>query len=239
VVPELDGIDLGAARSVVGRALARAGDGWLPPAECRALLEAYGVPLVRESVAETADAAVEAARAAGFPVVVKSAEAGAHKTESGGVALDLRDEAAVRAAVARIGGPVLVQPLVTGGVELLAGAVQDPVFGSLVAFGAGGVLAELIGEASFRIAPLTDVDGDELVSAGKAGRLVAGFRGAPAADAGALADLLHRLSRLAEDLPSVTELDLNPVIALPTGCFAVDARVRVTHHRAVAGPKTW
>jgi acyl-CoA synthetase (NDP forming) len=101
------------------------------------------------------------------------------------------------------------------------------------------VLAELIGEAAFRIAPLTDVDAEELVSTGKAGRLVGGFRGAPAADAAALADLLHRLARLAEDLPQVTELDLNPVIALATGCVAVDARVRVTQRRAVAGPKTW
>jgi acyl-CoA synthetase (NDP forming) len=155
------------------------------------------------------------------------------------VALDLGDEAAVRAAAARIGCPVVVQPMLRGGVELLAGLVQDPLFGPLVAFGPGGVLAELIGEASFRIAPLTDVDAEALVSTGKAGRLVAGFRGAPAADAAALVDLLHRLSKLAEDLPSVTELDLNPVIALPTGCVAVDARVRVTQQRSAAGPKTW
>jgi acyl-CoA synthetase (NDP forming) len=129
--------------------------------------------------------------------------------------------------------------MLRGGVELLAGLVQDPLFGPLVAFGPGGVLAELIGEAAFRVAPLTDIDAEELVSTGKAGRLVAGFRGAPAADAGALADLLHRLSRLAEDFPQVAELDLNPVIAQPEGCVAVDARVRVTQSRTVAGPKTW
>ena len=85
---------------------------------------------------------------------------------------------------------MLVQPFVHGGAELLAGAVQDPVFGPLVAFGPGGVLAELIGEAQFRLAPLTDVDAEELVRTGKAGRLVAGFRGAPAADEAALVDLL-------------------------------------------------
>ena len=118
----------------------------------------------------------------GYPVVVKTAAAGAHKTELGGIALDLADAAAVRAAVERIGPPVVLQPMVKGGAELLAGIVQDPVFGPLVAFGPGGVLAELIGEASFRIAPLTDVDAAELVTGGKAGRLVAGFRGAPAAD---------------------------------------------------------
>jgi acyl-CoA synthetase (NDP forming) len=117
--------------------------------------------------------------------------------------------------------------------------VQDPVFGPLVAFGPGGVLAELIGEASFRIAPLTDVDATELVTTGKAGRLIAGFRGAPAADRAALEDVLHRLSRLGEDLPAVSELDLNPVLALPDRCVIVDARVRV--QRPAAGPrvKTW
>ena len=120
----------------------------------------------------------------GYPAVVKTAAAGAHKTETGGVALDLADTEAVRAAAERIGGPVIVQPMVTGGVELLAGVAQDPVFGPLVAFGPGGVLAELIGDAHFRLAPLTDVDADELVGAGKAGRLVAGFRGAPAVGRG-------------------------------------------------------
>ena len=142
-----------------------------------------------ERVAATPDEAVAAAAELGFPVVVKTAAPGAHKTELGGIALDLADEAAVRAAAERIGGPVIVQPMISGGAELLAGVVQDPVFGPLVAFGPGGVLAELIGEAAFRIAPLTDVDAEELVTGGKAGRLVRGFRGAPPADAAALADL--------------------------------------------------
>ena len=128
--------------------------------------------------------------------------------------LDLADAAAVRAAAERIGGPVIVQPQIQGGVELLAGVAQDPVFGPLVAFGPGGVMAELIGDAHFRLTPLTDVDADELVASGKAGKLVAGFRGAPAADAAALADILNRLSRLADDLPELAELDLNPVIGL-------------------------
>src|SRR5206468_2249665 len=117
--------------------------------------------------------------------------------------------------------------------------VQDPVFGPLVAFGPGGVLAELIGGADFRIAPLTDVDAEELVHGGKAGRLVHGFRGAPAADGAALGDLLHRLSQLAVDLPEVAELDLNPVIASPRGCVAVDSRVRVGPPKAPTSAKTW
>jgi acetate---CoA ligase (ADP-forming) len=238
-VPELDGVDRARADAVVRRALERGDDVWLEPSEAKALLEAYGVPLVRQRDAATADEAAAAARELGFPVVVKSAAAGAHKSETGGVALDLRDEASVLEAAARIGFPVIVQPMLRGGVELLAGLVQDPVFGPLVAFGAGGVLAELIGEATFRIAPLSDVDAEELVSTGKAGRLVGGFRGKPAADAGALADLLHRLSRLAEELPEVGELDLNPVIATPGGCVVVDARVRVARRLEPLGPKTW
>jgi acyl-CoA synthetase (NDP forming) len=239
VVPELRGIDVETADQVIAEAFGSSDDGWLAPDAMRRLLEAYGIPVVAERVGQVEDEAVRAARELGFPVVVKSAEPGAHKTEHGGVALDLRDEAAVREAVRRIGAPVLVQPLVTGGVELLAGAVQDPVFGPLVAFGPGGVLSELIGEACFRLAPLTDVDAEELVLAGKAGRLVRGFRGAAAADSGALVDLLHRLGRLAHDHPAIAELDLNPVLASPNGCVAVDARARVVVHGRQHRLKTW
>jgi acyl-CoA synthetase (NDP forming) len=239
VVPEPDGIDLDAARAVVAAALAREGDGWLDPAAARALLVSYGIPVVGERVAGSADEAVATAEELGYPVVVKTAAPGVHKTDIGGVALDLRDASQVRDAVARIGAPVIVQSFVEGKVELLAGVVQDPMFGPLVAFGPGGALAELIGDAGFRLAPLTDVDADELVTGGKAGRLVAGFRGAPPASAPALADLLVRLGRLAEDLPEVAELDLNPVLAGPDGCVAVDARVRVRARPPEHRLKTW
>jgi acyl-CoA synthetase (NDP forming) len=203
------------------------------------LLLAFGVPLVPERIAGTPDEVVHAAQELGLPAVVKTAAPGVHKTEVGGIALDLPDDAAVRAAAERIGFPVLVQPMLKGGAELLAGIVQDPVFGPLVAFGPGGVLAELIGEASFRIAPLSDADAEELVTGGKAGRLVAGFRGAPASDRAALTDLLHRLSRLGENLPTVAELDLNPVLGMPQGCVAVDARIRVRRPERVLRTKTW
>ena len=214
-------------------------DAWLTPQATRELLDSYGIPLVPELVADSIEGAVEAATTLGLPVVVKSAAAGAHKTDTGGVALDLADEEAVREAAARIGAPVIVQPMVKGGVELLAGVVQDPTFGPLVAFGPGGVLAELIGEAGFRIAPLTDVDAEELLSQEKTGLLVAGYRGAPPADPAALADLIHRLSRLGEDLPEVAELDLNPVIAGPDGCVVVDARVRVRRPEPAPRVKSW
>jgi acetate---CoA ligase (ADP-forming) len=238
-VPELDGIDREAARAVVDDALAGTDDVWLSPAQARLLLESYGIPLVGERVAASVEDAVTAARELGFPVVVKTAAAGVHKTETGGVALDLADEDAVRAAADRIGAPLVVQRYVTGGAELLAGVVQDPVFGPLVAFGPGGVLAELIGSAAFRIAPLTDVDAEELVTSGKAGKLVAGYRGQPPADAAALVDLVHRLARLGDEIPEVAELDLNPVLGLESGCVAVDARVRLAARASLPALKGW
>jgi acetyl coenzyme A synthetase (ADP forming)-like protein len=238
-VPLPDDIDRRAGEQVVAHALDRADDSWLPPAETRGLLGAYGIAVVEERVVGDADEAVAAAEELGYPVVVKSAAAGVHKTETGGVALDLDDEGAVRTAVERVGAPALVQPMVRGGAELLAGLVQDPVFGPLVAFGPGGVLAELIGEAAFRIAPITDTDAEELVTGGKAGRLVQGFRGAPPAHAGALVDLVVRLARLGEDLPPVAELDLNPVVALPDRYIAVDARARIRRPERVLRAKTW
>ncbi|HWN22910.1 MAG TPA: GNAT family N-acetyltransferase [Gaiellaceae bacterium] len=234
-----DGIDGAAASAVVARTLARSDDSWLDPAETRELLEAYGLPLVPERIAEDIAATVLAANDLGYPVVVKSATPGAHKTETGGVALDLEDDDAVRVAAERIGCPVLVQPMLRGGAELLAGLVQDPVFGPLVAFGPGGVFAELIGEASLRIAPLTDIDADELVTSGKAGRLVRGFRGAAPADAGALVDLVQRLAALGDDLPAVAELDLNPVLGFADRCVAVDARVRIRRPEVRRREKSW
>jgi len=238
-VPELTGIDAAAARTLVDDALASSPDTWLDPAQTRTLLHAYGLPLVPERTAATPDEAAAAAVQLGLPAVVKTAAAGAHKTESGGIALDLRTEDEVRAAAERIGGPVLVQPFLKGSVELLAGVVQDPVFGPLVAFGPGGTLAELIGAARFALAPLTDVDVEIAMTTGKAARLIAGWRGAPPADQIALGDVLHRLSKLALDLPEVAELDLNPVLAQPDGCVAVDARVRVRRLERTVTVKTW
>jgi acyl-CoA synthetase (NDP forming) len=222
----------------VEEALAAGGE-WLDSEQARRLLEAYDIPLVAERRVATSEAAVEAACELGYPVVVKTAAPGAHKTEQGGVIVDLGDADAVRTAGDKIGGPLIVQPFVSGGAELLAGAVQDPVFGPLVAFGPGGVLTELIGETEFRLAPLTDLDAQELVTVGKAARLVAGFRGAPPADGSALIDLLLRLSLLVNEVPEVAELDLNPVLALPAGCLAVDARIRVADPVRPQRSKSW
>ena len=238
-VPELTGIDTDEAGALVAAALGGSSDVWLGPGEVRRLLAAWGIPFVAERDAAGAEAAVEAARELGYPVVVKTAAPGVHKTEMGGVALGLTSDQEVRDAVARVGAPAVVQPLLSGNAELFAGLVQDPVFGPLVGFGPGGRLAELIAEAQFAIAPLTDVDAEELVRGGKAGRLVDGFRGAPPSDAHALAELTLRLSRLGEHLPEVAELDLNPVLGLGRGCVAVDARIRVAAAGAPSRTKTW
>ena len=235
-VPEIDGIDRAGARRLIDGVSA---DRWLEPTEARILLAAYGIPLVPERTVGSVEEAVAAAVELGLPAVVKTATPGAHKSESGGVALGLTTAEAVHAAAKRIGAPIVVQPMVKGGAEFLVGLVQDPVFGPVVAFGPGGVLAELIGDARFALAPLTDVDADELVRGGKAGRLVAGFRGQAPTKVAALTDLLHRLARLADDNPEVVELDLNPVIGLTDRCLAVDARVRVRREPATPTVKSW
>jgi acetyl coenzyme A synthetase (ADP forming)-like protein len=234
-VPDVEGVDAKRATAIAREA----GDRWLTAAETRALLESYAIPVVAERAAATVDEAAAAAAELGYPVVLKTAVSGVHKTEIGGVALDLRDEAALRDAAGRIGAPFLVQPLVRGGVELLVGAVEDPVFGPLVALGPGGTLAELIGAATFRLAPLTDADADELVQTDKVARLLGGFRGAPAADVRSVTELLLRVGRLVDDVTELAELDLNPVIAGTHGCVAVDARIRVAPQRAARPAKTW
>jgi acetate---CoA ligase (ADP-forming) len=236
--PVLD-VDRAASRRVVDSALAESADSWLPPNEIRTLLDSYGIPLVPERIALDADEAEAAARELGFPAVVKTAVPGVHKADTGGVALDLRDGGQVRDAAERIGPPVIVQPFLDTGTELLAGALQDTVFGPLVGFGPGGANAELIGEVGFRIAPFSELDARELVLDGKAGRLVTGFRGAPPADVDALVDLLLRLAQLVEDIPEVAELDLNPILARPDGCVAVDARVRIAAPHDRRRVKSW
>jgi acyl-CoA synthetase (NDP forming) len=238
VVPALEGIDRAAARAVAVKALAASDDVWLDARQSRMVLEAYGIRLAPEALAYTPDRAAEEAHVIGMPVVVKSADPGAHKTESGGVALDLRDGEAVRQAARRIGCPVLVQPMM-GGAELLVGATHDPTFGPLVAIGLGGVQAELVGAVSFALAPLTDSDARELLSKGPLGRLVKGFRGRPPLAAGVLADLLHRLSALTLDLPELAELDLNPIVVDDRGYYAVDRRVRLHRRVPSARIKTW
>ncbi len=178
---------------------------------------------------------MQAAAALGGPAVLKAEAAGlVHKTEAGAVKLGLHGEQEVRAAYAELAATfgarltgVVVEPMLSGGVEVLVGVVQEPVFGPLVVFGLGGVATEVLGDHAARLTPLTDADADELIHEVHAAPLLLGHRGTPPVDTAALAEVLLRVSRLADDLPEVSELDLNPVIATPEGAQAVDARIRV------------
>ncbi|MFO0796583.1 MAG: GNAT family N-acetyltransferase [Gemmataceae bacterium] len=242
VFPDFDDLDCAAARDVCRRALTTHGAGWLSADDTRAVLSAVRLPLVPGHVARTADEAAETAARFGFPVAVKLASRQlVHKTDVGGVRLNLADAEAVRRAVLDIRGRlsrdnqleamegVLVQPMLPAGVEVMCGVTHDPLFGPVVAFGLGGVHVEVLADVGFRLAPLTDRDAAELVRGIRGFRLLEGYRGHPAADVAALEDLLLRLSRLAEEVPEIGEIDLNPVFALQPGhgCRIADARVRV------------
>jgi acyl-CoA synthetase (NDP forming)/L-amino acid N-acyltransferase YncA len=230
--PELSHVDAGAALAAVRDTLAT-GDGWQPYPVTAAILRAYGIPLVSSVVAANEDAAVAAAAEVGYPVAVKAADpALVHKSDIGGVRLRLTDADAVRSAyrsvTAATGGPeVLVQPMAPPGVELVAGIVHDPLFGSLVMAGLGGVHTDLLGDRAFRLVPMTDLDAGRMWRSLRGARLLTGYRGSTPADTGAVEDLLLRLGLLAEQLPEVAELDLNPVIAGPDGVLAVDAKLRL------------
>ena len=229
-----DDVIASAAQAICRSAIAR-GAGWLTDEEVRGVLAAYGLPAARSAVARTADEAVTAAHQIGWPVALKiSAPDVTHKTEVGGVRLDLDNDLSVRQAFEALttraaGARVLVQEMVTGGVETMMGIVQNRLFGPLVAFGLGGIHVEILKDVRVRLAPLTDRDVDDLLHGIKGFPLLQGYRGHPAADLGALRDTLLRLSRMADEVPEIVELDLNPVVALPPGdgCRIVDARIRV------------
>jgi acetate---CoA ligase (ADP-forming) len=239
---EFDDSDVQSARDICRRALETRGDGWLTTEETRQLLIDMGLPVAPGGVAQTADAAVELARQVGFPVAAKLAShLIVHKTEMGGIILNLADEASVRQAFETIRQRliaqdrlqamegVLVQPMVTDGVEVMVGVTTDPLFGPLIAFGLGGVHVEILGDVRFRVTPLTDHDAAEMVREIRGFRLLEGYRGHPPADVKALEEVLLRISLLVEEIPEISELDLNPIFALPPGrgCQIVDARVRV------------
>jgi len=234
---ERDDIDRDAARHVITAALERTPEGgWLGADDIGGLLRAYRVPLIEQELATSAHAAQQAARRIGYPVALKAQGATLlHKTEIGGVALGLRSGRAVAQAwsamKARAGHDMtsgLVQPMATAGVELIAGIVRDETFGPLVLFGMGGTMAELLEDRTVRVAPLSTFDAADAVRSLRATPLLTGYRGSEPVDLAGLEDLLVRLGLLAQEVPEVVELDLNPVIAAPTGVVAVDARVRVS-----------
>ena len=218
-LPELGDVDEQAARDVVVSALAAAPGGRaLTDEELIALLAAYGIPLLGTRTVTDAEAAVAAAEEVGYPAVLKSTAPWLrHRSDLGGVRLDLTDAEAVRAAFAAIpsGDPVIVQEMAAPGVATVVEIVDDPSFGALVSFGLGGVATDLLGDRAYRTLPLTDLDAAELVRAPRAWPLLNGYRGSEPVDVPALEDLLLRVARLADDLPEVLRLTLEPVIVGP------------------------
>jgi acetyl coenzyme A synthetase (ADP forming)-like protein len=240
-VPSFDDVVPGAAGEIVDRFLAAAPEGgWLPPADVHGVLAAFGIPLVSEIEVSSAGEAARAAADMGFPCVLKVVgEQLVHKADVGGVQLDLRSAAEARGAYEdmreRLGASMcgaMLQPMLQG-VEMIAGVVSDPLFGPLVMFGTGGTTTELLGDRAFHLLPLTDVDAREIVRSVRGASLLMGYRGAPPCDLEALERVLLRLAKLAEEVPQLSELDLNPLMAMREGAVAVDARVRIVpwrHH---------
>ncbi|MEU2662679.1 GNAT family N-acetyltransferase [Micromonospora sp. NPDC007220] len=231
VPPELPRVDREAAHAALRPEA-------LDPAE---LLAAYGIEVVESVPARSAAEAVDAATRLGLPVALKAAAPGLrHRLDLGAVRLDLPDPATVHRAYAEMsavfGADVLVQPMVPPGVACVVELVEDPAFGPVVGFGLGGVATELLGDRAWRAVPLTDLDAAELVDEPRAAPLLRGHRGAAPVDRAALADLLLRVGRLADEQPRVRALSLNPVLARPDGISVLHATVRVGS--AVARPDT-
>ena len=215
--------------------------------EAAALLASRGITYVEHGVAAGADGAAEVAGRIGYPVVLKVVSRDVvHKSEAGGVVVGLNDEAALRAGLAtlmsavsahcpdaRIDG-VLVARQVSGGRELIVGAVRDATFGPTVMVGLGGVQAEVLADVVFRLAPLRHADGLEMLSELRAARLLDAFRGEPPADRDGVADVIVRLGDLLVAQADIVEIDLNPVIAAAQGCVALDARILVRGEGEVA-----
>jgi acetyl coenzyme A synthetase (ADP forming)-like protein len=229
-----EGVDTRTLRETTDAVLARGG-GWFTAAEVDVLLAAVGIPRASARVVGSIDDAVAAATALGYPVVLKALGPDlVHKTDVQAVKLGLRSADAVRDAwrdlEARLGDRMtegLVQEMVRGGAEMLVGAVQDANFGPVLMCATGGTLAELLADRQVRLAPLSREDAAGMVAGLRGAILLRGYRGMPRLDEAALVDTLIRLSAIVRRCPEIREIEINPVIVLPTGARAVDARVRV------------
>jgi acetyltransferase len=208
--------------------------------EALQVLEAYGIPTVRGRFASTVAEAQAAAEALGYPVAIKIVAGEiSHKSDLGGVQLNLRNPDALAAAFeemfekiralypqARLEG-VLVQPMITGGQELIVGGRQDPQFGPVILAGLGGIFVEIIGEAAMRVAPVSEGEARQMLESLRGGQVLKGARGHGPADIDAAVDVLQRVSQLLLDFPVIRELDVNPlrVFGAGEGCCALDARI--------------
>ncbi|MEE9166783.1 MAG: GNAT family N-acetyltransferase [Candidatus Neomarinimicrobiota bacterium] len=247
-VPEFEDLDEESARSIVSEILSRLGEegGWLQPDEVERLFASFGIPVPKSVVAATEDQAVEAAKKLGGPVAMKVVSpTSLHKSDVGGVALDVRSEESIRSkhkhlmSTVNDSEGVLIQEMVPGGHEILIGMTEDPSFGPLIVFGLGGVYVELMGDVAFRIHPLTDLDAAEMIEEIKSARLLHGYRSFPQGDIPAVRETLLRVSALVEAVPEIAEMDINPlkVLAPGEGVKAVDARIRIKPMRQGWSPE--
>ena len=241
--------DKNAARRVLDRAK-EAGREALTAPEAKELCEAYGINVPREALARSAAEAAAAAGSIGFPVVMKIVSPQIlHKTEAGGVMLGVKSAQEAEDAYtkllsnahnydpkAEIQG-VQIQQMLGGGQEVIIGAVTDPAFGKLVAFGLGGVLVEVLKDITFRLAPASGEDALSMLDSIAAAEILRGVRGAPPVDRAALAGMIERVSHLVSDFSEIAELDLNPVFATEHGAIAADVRVVLNFKPAVARPR--
>ncbi|MBP7147251.1 MAG: acetate--CoA ligase family protein [Acidobacteria bacterium] len=236
VVKTFADVDRGRAEHLLGAAQ-KTGRKRLSAVEAYGVLEAYGLPSAAWRLAQSAAEAEQAAAEIGFPVVVKANAAGiVHKTERGGVALNLADRQAVRAAVekmqAALRSRVEAEPLtffvqqdLPGGREVILGAKAEAGVGHLIMFGLGGIYVEIMKDVVFKLAPVTAVEAREMLAAIKAAPLLKGVRGEKGVDEDGLVELIQRLSQLVTELPAIQEMDLNPVIAYPERVLIADARI--------------
>jgi acetyltransferase len=218
----------------------------LTPAEAQRLLECYGIAVARSALAKDAKELAEVAQGVRYPVVLKAVAPGlVHKTEAGGVKLDIHTPEELMAAAQKMTEEVkrrlppsaiaegqmgfLVQEYVRGGREVIVGMTQDPKFGPLVMFGLGGIYVETFSDVVFRVPPITDLEAQEMIRQIRGYRLLEGVRGEPAVDVRGLAEVLERFSQLVEDLPQLAEMDINPLMVFPEArdFRAVDIRVRL------------
>ena len=206
--------------------------------EAKIICTEYGIPVTKFKVASNQKEAAKYADEIGYPVVLKIVSPDIiHKSEAGGVIVNLKTPAEVIAgynkilenvkkykADAKIVG-VLVQEMAPNSTEVIVGAIKDPQFGQTVMFGLGGIFVEVLKDVNFRIAPLNTDDAKEMITELKAYPLLKGFRNTPPADIDALVGILCSTSRLVMENPEIKELDLNPVLAYPKGAKTVDARI--------------
>jgi acetate---CoA ligase (ADP-forming) len=240
-VVEFHDMDEAALRSIIEARIANGG-GWLGPVEVRDLFRAARINAPDMQLAADREDAVAAALRIDFPVALKAfGPTLLHKSDIGGVKLGIDSVAAVRSTFAdmkqRIGDAMagaIVQKMAPRGVEVMVGATADPMFGHIVAYGAGGTLVELLADVAFRIQPLMDADVDDMISQARVSKLLAGVRGAAPADVFALKEVIGRVSALIEICPEIRELDINPLMVLDKGAVAVDARIHV--EAIVPGP---